>query len=174
MLRSLLCTAAQFLHLFYPICLNSDSKRDRFSNTFPIYSSELSSGCFRLDLWLTFCCRESKNQISCLNHHHYLSLPDFSTDWQTALPHMHISVVTAHYCVGCHKATRWLGMRVTCDWQCSRRLVRVTPEERGVGGEIQEKQMGEWCKWALPMYLMAPQVFNLKHMSATQSTCSQT
>lgn len=77
-------------------------------------------------------------------------------DWQTAPPtHAH-RVKTARHSFNCHKATRWLSIRVTYDWHCSRGLVRVTPEEQRVGGWHRGKQTAVQCSWAACACLMAP------------------
>lgn len=88
------------------------------------------------------------------------------TDWQTALPHMHASVIPADCRVSCHAATRWLGMRATADWRCSREVDRVTPGERRVGG----KQMCVQCtvnehRWCI--------YWHLRRHSGWHSTAAQ-
>lgn len=65
-----------------------------------------------------------------------------------ALPHVPFSVVTAYSSLSCHEATRWLGMRVTCDWHCSRVFVRVTPREQRVGGWHQGKPTCGQCNYS--------------------------
>lgn len=56
--------------------------------------------------------------------------------------------MTADCSVGWQKATKWLNMRVTCEWHYSGGLVRVTPQECCVGVWIQGKQMGIQCNTA--------------------------
>lgn len=74
--------------------------------------------------------------------------PPLCDDWQTAPPtHAH-RVETARHSFNCHEATRWRGVRVTYDWHCSRGLVRVTAEERRVGGWHRGKQTAVQCSWA--------------------------
>lgn len=102
--------------------------------------------------WLTLVVRNQQTKYPVKIANHCLSLQYLSDDWQTALPHIHISVMTAHYSVGCHKATRWFGMRVTCDWHCSGGLVRVTPKERRVGGCNQETQTCTQCNCTIHVF----------------------
>lgn len=80
-----------------------------------------------------------------------------ASDWQTALPRMHTSVIPADCRVSCHAATRWLAMRATADWHCSGEVDRVTPGERRVGGANPRETNGQamYSKWAPPVYLWA-------------------
>lgn len=79
------------------------------------------------------------------------------SDWQTALPHMHTSVIPADCRVSCHTATRRLDMRATVDWHCSEDVDRVTPGERRVGGVNPRETNGHtmYSKWAPLVYLWA-------------------
>lgn len=80
-----------------------------------------------------------------------------ASDWQTALPHMHTSVIPADCRVSCHAATRWLAMRATADWHCSGEVDRVTPGESSVGGANPRETNGHtmYSKWAPLVYLQA-------------------
>lgn len=63
--------------------------------------------------------------------------------------------MTADCSVGWQKATKWLNMRVTCEWHYSGGLVRVTPQECCVGVWSQGKQMGRQCNTASLYFLLS-------------------
>lgn len=126
--------------------------------------------------WL--CGEKSTDQISCLKIPSTVSASETLAMIGRQPSHTYTSsVMTAHYSLGCHKATRWLGMRVTCDWHCSRGLVRVTPEEWRVGGWNQEKQTDIQCNWTPFVYLKLSicSICQLpsQHLQQTKVSCQQ-